>query len=450
MPSSRRQEYDVLIVGAGLSGLSSLYNVRKRFPSWTVKVLEAAPSVGGTWYWNCYPGARFDSESVSYQLSWDKEFLQQWDWSETFAAQGETLRYIRAFAEKNDLEKDIQFNTTIDSARWMDDERSWLFTDMDGYEYQGRFFISCLGILSNPALPNIPGLDNFSGQDFHTSRFPRDLDVSKDFTGKRVGVIGTGATGIQTSTAIAQRSNAKSLSVFQRTATWAAPLRNKPISREEMAAHKVNYDDIFGRYALTSGCFLHQPDPRKSNEVTSEERLALWEKLYGEPGFGKWMGVFRDTYTDREANRLYSDFMADKIRSRVDDSEIAEKLIPKDHGFGLRRVPLESGYYEIFNQPNVHLVDLKEAPIVEVQDQKLLTADGKEHELDVLIYATGFDAITGSFSRIKWCSKEKRPLLGDSSTAAGKNAIWADNRPSTCMGILAEDMPNMFMVLGPH
>ncbi|KAF7555497.1 hypothetical protein G7Z17_g2118 [Cylindrodendrum hubeiense] len=450
MGSLDKESYDILIIGAGLSGLSSLYNIRKRFPSWKVRVLEAGPSVGGTWYWNCYPGARFDSESISYQLTCDKELLQEWNWKESFAPQAETLRYIERFADKNNLRSDIQFNTTIASARWQDGQRSWLFTDSNGAEYTGRFFISCVGILSNPSTPNIPGIDNFKGQAFHTSRFPKDLVVSRDLAGKRVGVIGTGATGIQTITSIAKEPIIESLSVFQRNATWAAPLRNTEISEEQMKKYKDGYEAMFRYLAETPSGFLHKADPRKSSEVTHKERVALWEKLYEQPGFGKWLGNFSDTYTDREANRLYSDWMANKIRARVNDPLIAEKLVPKNHGFGTRRVPLESGYYDSFNNPKVHLVDIMENPIASVTEKGIVTTDGKAHDLDVLIFATGFDAITGSFSRIDWQSKSGRPLVGSSATEKGKKAIWVDHRPTTAFGILAPDMPNMFMVLGPH
>ena len=197
-------------------------------------------------------------------------------------------------------------------------------------------------------------------------------------------------------------------------------------------------------------CFLHQADPRKSSEVTDEERFALWERLYADPGFGKWLGAFSDTYTDRAANKLYSDYMANKIRGRVRDPVVAEELIPKNHGFGTRRVPLESGYFEAFNQSNVHLIDLQKTPIKRITASGVLTSDGKEHELDVLIFATGFDAITGAFNAIDWHAKDNRPLIADSNTEKGERAIWVDHRPRTFLGITAPAMPNMFMVLGPH
>ncbi|KAK6083117.1 hypothetical protein SCUP234_03945 [Seiridium cupressi] len=443
-------EYDVLIVGAGFSGVCALHHIRERFPSWRVKVLEASSGVGGTWYANRYPGARVDTESLTYQFSWDKELLREWHWKEAFSPQLDVLKYIERACEKHDLYQDIQLNTRIQSAQWLGDTHVWLLTDTDGSQYRARFFVSCLGFLSLPTLPLIPGIGDFKGPAFHTSAWPRDLDIKKDLAGKKVGVIGTGATGIQTITAIAKESEVDSLTVFQRTANWSAPLRNVEISQEQMEKHVEEYDAIFGQCAKTSSGALYQSDPRKSSEVTQEERIALWDKLYDGQGFGKWLGVFRDTYTDREANNLYSEYMAAKIRVRVNDPEVADSLVPKDHGFGMRRVPLESGYFEVYNQPNVHLVDLRKTPIENVKAMAIQTNDGKTHDLDVLIFATGFNAITGSFSAIDFRGKNGRPLLGYSDTETGKRAVWVDHKPRTFLGIMAPDMPNMFMVLGPH
>lgn len=443
------QLFDVLIVGAGLSGVCSLYHIRQKFPSWRLKVLEAGSDVGGTWFWNRYPGCRFDSESVSYGFSFDKELLDEWHWKETFSPQPETHKYIRRVAEKHNLYQDIQFDTTIKSAQWDDSNRLWTLIDDQGQKYLTRFFVSCLGFLSSPTLPAIPGIENFQGQDFHTSRWPHDINLERDFANKRIGVIGTGATGIQTITALSKVPGIKSLSVFQRTANWSAPLRNKKISQEEMAEYRKQYDAIFKRCSETWSCFLHDADRRKSLEVSHEERVALWEKVYNESGFSKWLGVFSDTYTNREANRLYTDWMAEKIRQRVNDPEVADSLIP-NHGYGMRRVPLESGYFEAYNQPNVHLVDLQKTPIDAVTATGIVTADGKTHELDILVYATGFNAITGAFNAIDWHAKDGRPLIATGDTKQGQQAIWPDHRAKTYLGISAPSMPNMLMVLGPH
>lgn len=449
LPGPVKQTFDVLIIGSGLSGLASLHHIREQMPDCRVKVLDNGADVGGTWYWNRYPGCRFDCESVSYCYSFDKELLNEWHWKEAFSPQPETHKYIRRFAEKHDMYKDIQFNTSIKTARWNDADHTWTFTDQDGNQYVTTFFISCIGFLSTPSLPAIPGIENFKGKLFHTSRWPEDLDVGRDLAGKRIGVIGTGATGIQTITALSKEP-IESLSVFQRTATWTVPLRNYDISAERMEQIKKQYDDIFSICRSSPTGFMHMADPRKCMEVTEEERIALWEKLYNEPGFGKWQGLFSDTYTDRTANALYSEFIANKIRQRVHDPDVAESLIPKTHGFGTRRVPLESGYFEAFNRDNVHLVDLKKTPITEVTSRGFLTSDGKEHEIDVLICATGFDAITGSFSAIDFQGKDGRPLIAPSGTPKGDRAVWVDNRPYTFLGMTIPHMPNMFMVLGPH
>lgn len=450
MGSIQVQHYDVLIIGAGLSGICSLYHLKKRFPTWKVRVIEAADGVGGTWHWNRYPGARVDSESLSYAFSFDKELIDEWHWTETFATQAEILRYIERIVEKHGLVKDIQFNTRIKSAHWQDHSHSWLFADEAGTLYETRFFVSCMGFLSSPTLPAIQGIETFQGEAFHTSRWPKNFDISRNFANKSVGVIGTGATGIQTITTISKEPSVKSVTVFQRTPNWSAPLRNERISPGQMQEHRNNYDALFQKCANTPACFLHQADPRKSMEVSDEERMALWEEIYAKPGFAKWLGTFSDTYTDRQANKLYSEFISSKIRERVHDPKVAESLIPKSHGFGTRRVPLESGYFEVYNQPNVHLVDLQQTPIEKITERGITISDGSKHDLDVLIYATGFDAITGAFNAIEWRAKDGRSLLGTSDTKDGARAVWLDHQPRTYLGLTACSMPNMFMVLGPH
>ncbi|KPI42610.1 2-oxo-Delta(3)-4,5,5-trimethylcyclopentenylacetyl-CoA monooxygenase [Cyphellophora attinorum] len=446
------EPYDILIVGAGFSGVCALHHLRERFPDWRIKVIEAGSSSGGTWYWNRYPGARFDSESVSYAFSWDKELLDTWHWKESFSPQPETLKYVDLVCRKHELYKDMQFNTQVKSAQWQEQQRTWLFTDEEGHQYETRFFVSCIGFLSAPTLPNIPGVEAFKGQSFHTSRWPRDLDLNRDFAGKRVGMIGTGATAIQSVTEIAKVPGLKSFHLFQRTANWSAPLHNTEITPEQMAKFRTEYDMIFKRCAETPMCFIHEADPRVSLDISEADRRELWEKLYSEPGFGKWIGAFKDTYTNREANKLYSDFMADKIRQRVHDPATANKLIPKNHGFGTRRVPLESGYFETFNKANVHLVDLKETPITEITATGVQTST--DHiDLDILIYATGFDAITGAYNAIDFHAKDDRPLIGSSSdnpSDRGNTAIWLDHRPQTYLGLTIRGMPNTFMILGPH
>ena len=425
------QSFDAIVIGAGVSGLYQLHKLREI--GLKVRVFEAGTGVGGTWYWNRYPGARFDSESYTYGYSFSQELLDEWHWEERFAAQPETERYLNHVADKFDLRRDIQFKSRVAAAHYREDTRSWDIALEDGRHYSARFLITAIGVLSAPTMPNIAGVETFEGQSCHTHYWPKE---PVDFAGKRVGIIGTGATAIQTIQTIAK--SVGHLTVFQRTPNWAAPLHNGKISDDEMRDIRGRYPEIFARCNDTPGCFIHAPDPRGTFEVTPEEREAFWEKLYAEPGFGIWQGNFRDILTDHKANALVSDFIARKIRQRVKDPEIAEKLIPKNHGFGTRRVPLESGYYEVYNQPNVKLVDINETPIERITPTGIKTSDA-EHEFDIIIYATGFDAITGSFDRI-----DIQGIGGQRLTDK-----WKDG-PQTYLGVLVEGFPNMLMVMGPH
>jgi cation diffusion facilitator CzcD-associated flavoprotein CzcO len=321
-----------------MSGMYQLHRLREL--GLRVRVFEAGTNVGGTWYWNRYPGARFDSESYSYGFSFSKELLEQWNWSEHFAGQPETLRYLNLVADKFDLRRDIQFQSRVTAATWDEDTRSWTVTLQDGSHCRARFLITAVGPLSAPTMPRIEGIDNFEGQSFHTARWPHQ---PVDFAGKRVAVIGTGATGVQTIQTIAP--SVGHLTVFQRTPNWCAPLHNGKIDAETQKKIKAGYPDMFRRCQETFSCFLHTPDPRGTFEVSDEERHAFFEKLYAERGFGIWQGNFRDILTDRKANAAISDFVARKIRERVKDQKIAEKLIPRNHGFGTRRLPLETFYY---------------------------------------------------------------------------------------------------------
>ena len=424
-------DFDAVVIGAGVSGLYQLYRLREL--GLRVRVFEAGTNVGGTWYWNRYPGARFDSESWTYGYSFSQALLDEWDWEEHFAAQPETERYLNYVADKFDLRRDIQCRSRVTAAHYQEDTRSWDVILEDGRRYTTRLLITAIGVLSAATMPTIPGVATFQGQSCHTHYWPKE---PVRFEGKRVAVIGTGATGVQTITEVAK--TAGHLTVFQRTPQWCAPLHNATIGKEEMHRIRANYAEIFARCQETYGCFIHATDPRATSEVTPEEREAFWEKLYGEPGFGIWMGNFRDILVDREANTLISDFLARKIRQRVNDPAVAEKLIPKNHGFGTRRVPLESGYFEVYNQPNVTLVDLTETPIERITPTGITTSDAA-YACDIIIYATGFDAITGAFDRI-----DVRGVDGGSLKAK-----WKDG-PQTFLGILVDGFPNMLMVMGPH
>jgi cation diffusion facilitator CzcD-associated flavoprotein CzcO len=427
----QQHPYDVIVIGAGISGLYQLHTLREA--GFKVRVFETGTGVGGTWYWNRYPGARFDSESYSYGYSFSQELLDEWDWTEHFSPQPQTLRYLNHVADKFDLRRDIQFNARVTAAHWREATRDWHVTLDDRSEHVARWLITAVGPLSAPTLPTIPGVESFKGQSCHTARWPKE---PVGFEGKRVAVIGTGATGVQTIQEVAK--TAGTLTVFQRTPNWCAPLHNGPISKAEMAEIRKGYPAMFARCRETFACFLHTSDPRGTFEVTAEEREAFFEKLYAEKGFGIWQGNFRDILMNKEANATISDFVARKIRERVKDPAVAEKLIPKNHGFGTRRVPLETRYYEVYNQPNVTLVDITETPIERITPAGLRTSD-KDYTLDIVIYATGFDAITGSFDRIDIRGADGQRLKDK----------WTGG-PKTYLGVQVEGFPNMFMVMGPH
>lgn len=359
--------------------------------------------------------------------------LDEWDWTEHFSPQPETLRYIQYLTDKFDLKRDMQFNTKIKSAHFQQDSSSWLLTDDTGKTYSSRYLITAMGILNEPTMPNIPGVDSFKGESWHTARWPSD---ASSLVGKRVGIIGTGATAIQTIQTIAP--SVGSLTVFQRTPNWTAPLRNSKISTEEMKEIRKQYPEIFRQCLASYSCFIHVGDNKTTLSIPEDERNAHWEKLYQLPGFAKVLGISGDIYTDREANALYSKFNADKVRARVNDPAIAEKLIPKNHGFGTRRVPLESGYYEIFNQSNVRLIDINENPIERVSEKGIKTRD-EEIELDIIIYATGFDAVTGSFDAVDFQGLNGTKLRD----------VWSHGI-RTFLGLTVKDFPSMFMIMGPH
>ncbi len=429
--TSSKLDFDAVIIGAGISGLYQLLKLREL--GLRVKVFETGTGVGGTWYWNRYPGARFDSESWSYGYSFSKELLQEWDWTEHFSPQPQTLKYLNFVADKFDLRRDIQFKSRVTAAHYKEVDRSWDLTLEDGSRYSTRFLVTAIGPLSTPTMPRIEGVESFKGEAYHTAQWPH---TPVSFEGKRVGIIGTGATAVQTIQEVVKTVG--HLTVFQRTPNWCAPLHNAKITPEEMREIKTRYDEIFARCKETNACFVHTPDMRGTFEVSEEEREAAFERLYNTPGFGIWQGNFKDILTDRKANAAISEFVARKIRERVKDPAVADKLIPKNHGFGTRRVPLETKYYEAYNQPNVKLVDIKETPIERITETGIQTSD-TSYEFDMIIYATGFDAITGSFHRIDWRGVGGRNL---------KDA-WTGG-PKTFVGVQVEGFPNMFMVVGPH
>lgn len=423
--------FDAVIVGAGVCGIYMLYRLREL--GVRVTVVEAGDDLGGTWYWNRYPGARFDSESYSYGYSFSKELLEEWNWSEQFAPQPETLNYLQYVVDKFNLRPSMQFGCRVDAAQFIEKENTWRIGLDDGRELVAKFLLTAVGMLSTPTLPRIDGMESFEGEAFHTYYWPHEPVPLQD---KRVGVIGTGATAVQLIPEVAKE--AKHLTVFQRRPNWCAPLHNDRIDPQDMEQIKSRYDEIFEQCRATPGGFIHGPDRRDFDELSEAQKLEFWEFLYGSPGFSKWLGNFVKVLTEPGANAEYSEFVANKIRQRVNDPTIAEKLIPKDHGFGTRRVPLETGYYETFNRENVTLVDLNETPIERITQRGIKTAD-REHPFDVLIYATGFDAITGAFDRMDITGRDNQKL-GDK---------WREG-PSTYLGLQTNGFPNLTTLAGPQ
>lgn len=424
-------DFDVIVVGAGMCGLYALYLLRRL--GFEATVLESVDGIGGNWYANRYPGCRFDSESYSYGYSFSQEVLDEWDWKELFAPQPETLRYINFVSDKYDLGKDVQINSRVESAKWDEGRRCWNVKVADGRELSTRYLLTAIGLLTIPSLPDVEGVDDFEGPSFHTHDWPRE---GVDVRGKKVAVIGTGSSGVQVISTIADEVG--QLTVFQRNPNWCAPLHNGPIDAEWMAEIRASYDEMFERCRQTPGGFIHGPDAQRALQTPADERAEFWEKLYGEPGFAICYANYRDTGMEREANELLSAFMADKIRGRVDDPEVAEKLVPKNHGFATKRVILETGYYEVYNRPNVELVDLKETPIERITATGIETSAGT-HDFDVIVFATGFDAVTGAFERIEFVGTGGETMRDK----------WGDG-PVTLFGLQVHGFPNLFLLNGPQ
>lgn len=425
-------DYEAIVVGAGVAGIYQI----KRLTDLGINatVLEMDSDLGGTWWNNRYPGARFDSESESYGYSWSKEVLDEWNWTERFSPQPETLKYLNYVADKFNLRQYMQFNIRVEAMDWDDRRHTWTLHLQDGRTLTTRYAFMAVGVLSVPTLPRIAGRDDFKGDAWHPFHWPHE---PVDLSDKRVGILGTGATAIQIIPEIAKEAGR--LSVLQRRPNWAAPLNNAPISEEEMDDIKSRYDEIFETCASTPGGFLHKPDKRGFWNVPREERLELWDRLYAGSGFGIWLAHFPEIFTDPKANAEFSEYIAERIRERIGDPELADKLIPKDHGFGIQRVPLETNYFETYKRDNVTLVDVGSDPIECITETGIRTEGGEEHEFDVLIYATGFDSFSGAFERIN---------------IRGTNGVVLADKwhagPSTLYGVLTEGFPNFMMIPGPQ
>jgi cation diffusion facilitator CzcD-associated flavoprotein CzcO len=424
-------EVDVLVVGAGITGIHQLYRAREA--GFSVGLVEAGGGVGGTWYWNRYPGARFDSESYTYGYLFSEELFDEWEWQEHFAEQPETERYLNHVVDRFDLRRHIRFGATVVSATWDESAARWIVVLADGDELRAQFLVAATGVLSVPFFPEVEGREDFRGEQHHTGRWP---STPVDVAGKRVAVIGTGSSGVQIIPAIADE--VASLTVYQRTANWCTPLNNAPITPEEQARLRAEFATIREVLNTSVAGFLHEPHDRTAFEDSEPERRAFFETMWRSPGFAKLSSNYTDLLFDAAANAEWCAFIAEKVRAVVDDPETAERLIPEDHRFGEKRPPFVTGYYETYNRPNVSLVDLGATPIVRMTERGIETADGVE-EIDVVVWATGFDFGTGALARMG--------IRGRGGVALVDH--WADG-PKTFLGIQTAGFPNFFFPGGPH
>lgn len=423
--------HDVVIVGAGFSGLYMLHRVRDVLGLDAV-VLEAGGGVGGTWFWNRYPGARCDSESYYYSYSFSPELEQEWEWTSKYPAQPEILRYLEHVADRFDLRRDIRLETRVEGATFDESTSRWTVRTDAGEELSAQFLVSAVGCLSAANIPDIPGLDTFGGEWYHTGRWPHD---GVDFRGKRVGLIGTGSTGIQAAPVIA--AEADHLTVFQRTPNYTVPARNAPLTPERAAEIKADYPAIREHTRNSYGGFPFDPSDRSALEVSAEERQTTYDELWAEGGFKFLFGSFYDLLVNQEANDTAAEFIRGKIRETVHDPAVAEMLAPTDHPYGSKRPPIDTGYFETFNRDNVSLVDLKATPIKEITKSGIRTSTG-EHELDALVFATGFDAMTGALLKIDIRGRDGLSLRDK----------WCDG-PRSYLGLQVAGFPNLFTITGP-
>ncbi len=427
----RKTDYDAIVVGGGLGGLYALYRLRKM--GLTARAFEAGSGVGGTWFWNRYPGARCDVESMEYSYAFDDDLQQEWHWPERYGTQPELLRYINHVADRFDLRRDIQFDTRVQSASFDPGQNVWTVRTDKGDVGTAPFCIMATGNLSTPRVPDFKGIERFKGRWYHSGLYPQE---GVDFTGLRVGVIGTGSSGVQMIPLIAQQ--AKHLHVFQRTANFSLPARNAPMDPAIEARHKSQYPERrAAAFETPFGIAGFPPPTKKALDVTAEEREAQYEAKWAEGGSISFLYSYTDLLLNKEANDTASEFVRNKIRSIVKDQKVAELLAPKDHPIGTKRLCLDTNYYEAYNRDNVTLVDVRSAPIQEITENGVRTADG-EYELDAIVFATGFDAMTGAL-------KEIDIRVGNGPSLADK---W-DNGPTTYLGLMVAGYPNMFTITGP-
>jgi cyclohexanone monooxygenase len=426
------QEIDVLVVGAGFAGLYQLDRLRTL--GFSVQVWEAGSDLGGIWYWNCYPGARVDTAAPIYQYS-REDLWRDWDFSELYPGWDEVRRYFHYVDEKLDLSRDIRFKTRVTGAEFDEDTRRWRVRADDGSTAWARYLVMCTGFGAKPYVPNLEGLESFGGAWHHTALWPQD---GLDLAGKRVGVVGTGASGVQVIQEAA--ADAAHVTVFQRTPNLALPMRQETLDEETQGRMKKEYPDRFAMRARSFAGFDMDFIPQAAADLSPEERRAGYEELWQKGGFHFWLATFQDILFDKESNDTAYEFWREKVRARIKDPALAEKLAPTDplHPFGVKRPSLEQNYYEVYNQDNVTLVDLRENPIQRVTERGVETADGV-HELDVLVLATGFDSVTGGLTQID--------IRGTGGTTLKDK--WAGG-VGAHLGVATAEFPNLLFIYGPQ
>ena len=423
-------ELDAVVLGAGVAGLYQLHQLREQ--GLRVRAFEAGDDVGGTWYWNRYPGARFDSEGYIYQYLFSEELYKDWSWSEKFPGQPEIERWMHYVADRLDLRRDIQFSTTITSAHYDEDRGRWTIRTDRGDTIDTQFFITCGGMLSAPMAELFEGQDSFRGTVFHTSRWPKD---GVELAGKRVGVVGIGATGIQVIQTIADQ--VAHLTVFARTPQYVLPMKNPKYGAVEQAWYKSRFEELRSTIPRTFTGFEYDFEHAWA-ACTPEQRREVLEEIYEDGSLKLWLASFGEIFFDEEVSEAVSEFVRDKMRARLKDQRLIDILVPSDYGFGTHRVPLERGYLEVYHRENVELVGVRSNPIVRIRPEGIELADGSVHELDVIIMATGFDAGTGALTRIDIRGRGGRALADD----------WSRDIRTT-MGLMVEGYPNMLTTAVP-
>jgi acetone monooxygenase len=428
--TSTTRELDALIIGAGVAGLYQLHQLREQ--GLRVRAYDAAADVGGTWFWNRYPGARFDSEAYIYQYLFSEDLYKDWSWSQRFPDQPEIERWMHYVTDRLDLRRDIEFSTTVTSARFDEERGRWTVHTDHGETIDTRFLVTCAGMLSAPLTDLFPGQGSFRGTIVHTSRWPSE---GVDLDGKRVGVVGIGATGIQVIQTIADR--VEHLTVFARTPQYVLPMKNPSFGPEEVAAYKARFPELRATLPRTFTGFEYEWQHAWA-DLDPEQRREVLEDIYANGSLKLWLASFAEIFFDEEVSEQISDFVRGKMRDRLQDPHLCDVLIPTDYGFGTHRVPLETNYLEVYRRPDVELVGVRDNPISHVVPEGLVLTDGTVHELDVIILATGFDAGTGALTRIDIRGRGGRSLTED----------WGRDIRTT-MGLMVHGYPNLLTTAVP-